>query len=111
MSVQVGQLRAFLAVAEQRHFTRAAKELGLAQPSVSAHVRRLESELSTELFHRMKGNVALTPAGETLLPYARRIVADVNAATEELRAVGGLVRGRIAVGATPSLSATLLPAV
>jgi len=111
MGMQIGQLRAFLAVAEQRHFTRAAKELGLAQPSVSAHVRRLESELETELFHRMKGNVALTPAGEALLPYARRIVADVNAASEELRAVGGLARGRLAVGATPSLSATLLPAV
>src|ERR671931_755032 len=111
MSMQVGQLRAFLAVAEQRHFTRAAKQLGLAQPSVSAHVRRLESDLATELFHRMKGNVTLTPAGEALLPYARRIVADVDAAAEELHAVGGLARGHLAVGATPSLSATLLPAV
>src|SRR5919204_5098043 len=111
MSVQVGQLRAFLAVAEQRHFTRAARQLGIAQPSVSAHVRRLETETGTPLFHRMKGNVSLTPAGEALLPYARRIVADVDAAAEELRAVGGLARGHLAVGATPSLSATLLPAV
>jgi DNA-binding transcriptional LysR family regulator len=59
----------------------------------------------------MKGNVTLTPAGEALLPYARRIVADVSAAEEELRAVGGLARGHLAIGATPSLSATLLPAV
>src|SRR2546428_358734 len=110
MRMQIGQLRAFLAVAEQRHFTRAAKELGLAQPSVSAHIQRLESELATELFHRMKGKVTLTPAGEALLPYARRIVADVGAATEELRAVGSLARGHLAIGATPSLSATLLPA-
>src|SRR2546430_1545231 len=100
MRMQIGQLRAFLAVAEQRHFTRAAKELGLAQPSVSAHIQRLESELATELFHRMKGKVTLTPAGEALLPYARRIVADVGAATEELRAVGSLARGHLAIGAT-----------
>ena len=111
MKVQIGQLRAFLAVADQKHFTRAARDLGIAQPSVSAHVRRLEAELGSELFHRMKGNVSLTPAGETLLPFARRIVADVKAASEELRAVGGMARGRLAIGATPSLTATLLPAV
>jgi DNA-binding transcriptional LysR family regulator len=111
MRVQIGQLRAFLAVAELKHFTRAARDLGMAQPSVSAHVRRLEADLGSELFHRMKGNVSLTPAGETLLPFARRILADVDAAAEELRAVGGLARGRLAIGATPSLAATLLPAV
>lgn len=109
--MQVGQLRAFLAVAEERHFTRAAHALGIAQPSVSAHVRRLERETGTPLFHRMKGNISLTPAGEALLPFARRIVADVDAATTELREVDGLARGRLAVGATPSLAATLLPAV
>ena len=111
MNMQIGQLRAYLAVAEQRHFTRAARELGIAQPSVSAHVRRLEAELGTELFDRMKGRITLTPAGETLLPFARRILADVDAAAEELRSIGGLARGRIAVGATPSLAATLVPAV
>jgi DNA-binding transcriptional LysR family regulator len=111
MNMQIGQLRAYLAVAEHRHFTRAARELGMAQPSVSAHVRRLEAELGTELFDRMKGKIALTPAGETLLPFARRIVADVDAAAAELRSLGGLARGRIAIGATPSLAATLVPAV
>lgn len=109
--MQIGQLRAFLAVAEQRHFTRAARALGMAQPSVSAHVRRLEAELGTDLFDRMTGHIALTPAGETLLPFARRIVADIAAAADELRSLGGLARGRIVIGATPSLVATLLPAV
>jgi DNA-binding transcriptional LysR family regulator len=109
--VQIGQLRAFLAVAERRHFTKAARALGMAQPSVSAHVRRLEAEIGQTLFHRLRGSVALTPAGEALLPFARRIVADVEAATAELHEVGGLARGRLAVGATPSLAATLLPAV
>lgn len=108
--MQIGQLRAFLAVAERRHFTKAARALGMAQPSVSAHVRRLEAEIGQTLFHRLKGNVALTPAGEALLPFARRIIADVEAATAELHEVGGLARGRLAVGATPSLAVTLLPA-
>jgi DNA-binding transcriptional LysR family regulator len=111
MNVQVGQLRCFLAVAEQRHFTRAAREIGIAQPSVSAQVRGLEGQLGTALFHRAKGKIALTAAGEALLPYARRILADVDAATAEVRDVESLARGRLAVGATPSLAVTLLPAV
>ena len=109
--MQIGHLRCFLAVAEHRHFTRAARELGIAQPSVSAQVRRLETELGSELFHRMKGNLTLTAAGEALLPHARRILADVDAASLELREAGGLVRGRLAIGATPSLAATLVPPV
>ena len=109
--MQIGQLRAFLAVAEQRHFTRAARELGMAQPSVSAHVRRLESELGNELFDRRKGDLRLTVAGEALLPFARRILADVDAASAELSQVGGLTRGRLSIGATPSLAATLVPPV
>jgi DNA-binding transcriptional LysR family regulator len=111
MDMQLGQLRCFLAVAEHRHFTRAARELGLAQPSVSAQVRGLEADLGSELFHRMKGNVTLTSAGEALLPFARRILADVDAATSEVSDVGGLARGRLAIGATPSLAATLVPPV
>jgi DNA-binding transcriptional LysR family regulator len=111
MNMQIGQLRCFLAVAEHRHFTRAARELGLAQPSVSAQVRSLEADLGGELFHRMKGNVTLTSAGEALLPFARRILADVDAASSEVSDVSGLARGRIAIGATPSLAATLAPPV
>ena len=103
------QLRYFVAVADQRHFTKAARGLRVAQPSVSRAIRVLEEELGTSLFHRMKGNVALTPAGETLLPWARRVLADVDGATEEVRELADLRRGRLAVGATPSLTITLLP--
>src|SRR5438105_4954493 len=77
MSVQVGKLRAFLAVAERRHFTRAARDLGIAQPSVSAHVRRLEADLGTELFHRTKGNVSLTPAVARSHPLVSRRTVNV----------------------------------
>ncbi|GGX89998.1 LysR family transcriptional regulator [Streptomyces fructofermentans] len=65
-------LRAFLAVAEDLHFTRAAARLYVAQQALSRDVRRLERELGAELFVRSTRQVALTPEGERLLPYARR---------------------------------------
>src|SRR3982074_393914 len=110
MGVELHQLRYFVAVADQRHFTKAARELSVAQPSVSKQIRRLEDELGAPLFHRMRGNVALTPAGETLLPLARRVLADVAGAESEVQGLTGMRRGGLSVGATPSLSTTLVPA-
>jgi DNA-binding transcriptional LysR family regulator len=107
--MELHQLRYFVAVAEVRHFTKAARDLRIAQPSVSRAIRVLEEELGTPLFHRMKGNVALTSAGEVLLPWARRVLADVDGAASEVRELADLRRGRLAVGATPSLTTTLLP--
>jgi DNA-binding transcriptional LysR family regulator len=109
MDVELHQLRYFVAVADRRHFTQAARDLAVAQPSVSKQIRRLEEELGTTLFHRMRGNVGLTPAGELLLPWARRVLADVEGASGEVRELAGLRRGRLSVGATPSLTTTLLP--
>src|SRR5438034_5089554 len=106
MGIELHQLRYFVAVAEERHFTKAARGLRVAQPSVSRAIRVLEEELGTSLFHRMKGRVALTPAGEILLPWARRALADVDGATGEVRELADLRRGRLAVGATPSLTIT-----
>ncbi len=108
--VQLHQLAYFVAVAEERHFTRAAARLHVAQPSVSAQIRKLETELGTALFHRGPGEVSVTQAGEVLLPLARQVLADVEEAIGRVREVGELRRGRLAVGATPSLSSTLLPA-
>lgn len=68
-------LRAFTAVAEELHFTRAAARLYLAQQALSRDIRRLERELGAELFVRTTRQVALTPDGERLLPYARRVLA------------------------------------
>src|ERR1700687_6199067 len=111
MGMELHQLRYFVAVADQRHFTKAARGLSVAQPSVSKQIRRLEDELGAPLFHRMRGNVALTEAGEALLPLARRVLADVAGAESEVQGLTGMRRGRLSVGATASLSATLVPAV
>ncbi len=107
--MELHQLRYFVAVAERRHFTKAAGQLAVAQPSVSKQIRLLEAELGTPLFHRMRGNIALTPAGEALLPWARRVLSDVEGAAGEVRELAGLHRGRLSIGATPSLTTTLLP--
>ncbi|MBC6457779.1 LysR family transcriptional regulator [Actinomadura sp. HBU206391] len=106
--MQLQQLAYFVAVAEVRHFTQAAEALGVAQPSLSKQIKALESELGASLFSRARGNIALTPAGEVLLPLAKRILADVDTARLEVRELTGLRRGRVRLGATPSLFAGLL---
>jgi DNA-binding transcriptional LysR family regulator len=97
------QLRYFLAVADTRHFTRAAELTHVAQPSLSKQIHSLETELGAPLFSRARGNITLTPAGEALVPVARRILADVDIARHEIGELVGLRRGRVRVGATPSL--------
>ncbi|WP_228980826.1 LysR family transcriptional regulator [Streptomyces sp. DH12] len=109
--MQFQQLVYFVAVAETRHFTRAAERVHVSQPSLSQQVRALEKELGAELFSRARGNIALTDAGEALLPLARRILADADTARHEVQELVRLRRGRVRLGATPSLCTGLLPGV
>ncbi|MFF3209594.1 LysR family transcriptional regulator [Streptomyces sp. NPDC002886] len=109
--MQFQQLVYFVAVAETRHFTRAAEREHVAQPSLSQQIKALERELGAELFSRARGNITLTDAGETLLPLARRILADADTARLEVQELAQLRRGRIRLGATPSLCTGLLPGV
>lgn len=111
MNVEIHQLRYFVAVAERGHFTRAAADLAVAQPSVSKQIRKLEQELGTPLLDRGHGHVALTQAGEVLLPWAKRVLNDLATAQLEVRDVEGLARGRLSIGATPSLTTVLLPSL
>ena len=106
--MQIQQLRYFVAVAEVRHFTRAASALGVAQPSLSKQVTALERDLGVSLFSRARGNITLTPPGEALLPLAQRILADVDTAQREVQDLTGLRRGRVRIGATPSLLSSLV---
>ncbi|MEO3793578.1 LysR substrate-binding domain-containing protein [Nonomuraea sp. B10E15] len=106
--MQLQQLAYFVAVAETRHFTQAAERMRVAQPSLSKQIKTLESDLGTRLFSRARGNVTLTAAGEALLPLARRILADADTARQEVAELAGLRRGRVRLGATPSLCAGLL---
>jgi DNA-binding transcriptional LysR family regulator len=106
--MQLQQLAYFVAVAETRHFTQAAERMRVAQPSLSKQIRALEADLGASLLSRARGNVTLTAAGEALLPLARRMLADADTARREVAELAGLRRGRVRLGATPSLCAGLL---
>src|SRR5271163_4802014 len=108
--MQLHQLAYAVAVAEEKSFTQAATRLHLAQPSLSRQVRLLEHELGVLLFNRGPGQgpVTLTPDGAALLPFMQRVLADVEATGAEARALSGMARGRLSVGATPSLMTSVL---
>ncbi|MCW2831931.1 MAG: LysR family transcriptional regulator [Aeromicrobium sp.] len=107
--MQIHQLTYFVTVAETRHFTRAAEITGVSQPTLSKQIRVLENSLGTPLFVRNRGAIELTSAGEALLPHAQRILIDVESAERTVHEVGSLRRGRVRLGATPSLCDGLLP--
>src|ERR1700730_10620113 len=96
--MEVHQLAYFESVSRHLHFTRAAEELHVAQPSVSQQIRKLESELGTPLFHRMKRQVALTEAGKTFLPHARAVLRRLDEARVEVQELSGVRKGTLAVG-------------
>jgi DNA-binding transcriptional LysR family regulator len=111
MKMNLEQLRGFVAVARLGNFTRAADELHLAQPSLSRQISSLEQDLGSELFHRARGGTTLTTAGESLLPLARRMLADAESVRRELAELAGLERGRVRLGATPTLCISLVAEV
>lgn len=96
--MELRQLEYFVAVAEERHFTRAAQRARVAQSGLSASIRSLEKELGAALFVRSTRRVELTDAGRALLVEARHALSTVDAAREAVAAVEGLLRGRLAVG-------------
>lgn len=105
------QLDAFLALAEQRNFTRAATQCHLSQPAFSALIRALEDDLGLRLFDRSTRHVDLTGEGQNFLESARRIRGEITAALAAVRDAATLQRGRVAVALLPSLAAGWLPGV
>jgi LysR family transcriptional regulator, transcription activator of glutamate synthase operon len=107
--MELRQLVYFDAVARHEHFTRAAEQLRVAQPAVSAQIRRLERELGTELFHRTTRSVRLTKAGEAFRARVRRMLEELDVARAELDQLSGSLRGRVVLGAVQSLEPLDLP--
>src|SRR3954465_13308403 len=100
--METRQLRYFVAVAETRHFGRAAEALRIAQSPLSQAIRQLESQLGAPLFERTTRRVDLTAAGEALLPEAVRILASLDAARDQVgRVAAGGPRGARRAAAGP----------
>ncbi|GAA4779066.1 LysR substrate-binding domain-containing protein [Citricoccus nitrophenolicus] len=108
MTMNLEQLRGFVEVARVGHFTRAAETLHLTQPSLSRQIAALEHDLGSELFHRARGHITLTAAGEALWPVARRMLADAEDIRRQMTELTDLRRGRIRLGATPTLCVSLV---
>lgn len=109
--MKLEQLRAFESVARLAHFTRAADELFLTQPSLSRQIQALEADLGATLFQRDRTGVVITTAGEALLPIARRMLADADSARHAMDELAGLRRGRVRLGATPTLCVSVVAEV
>lgn len=104
--LEVRELRYFRAVAHERSLSRAAAQLGMAQPPLSRAIGRLERRLGTRLFERDNRGVTLTPAGETLLEEAARVLDAVAAATHRTRRAA-LAEPTLVVTAKPGIAAVL----
>jgi DNA-binding transcriptional LysR family regulator len=109
--MELRHLRYFVAVAEQRHFGRAAERLHMAQPPLSQQIRQLEGELGVTLLTRTTRRVDLTPAGAAYLDHARAILAAVDEAGEVAARIAAGRTGRLMVGCVGSATYSLLPAL
>jgi DNA-binding transcriptional LysR family regulator len=107
--VELRQLEAFVTVAAELHFGRAAERLHLAPPTLSELIRRLERDLGTPLFTRTTRRVAMTSAGAELLARAKVILDEVAAADAAVRRVAAGEAGTIRLGITPPVAPVLVP--
>ncbi len=105
------QLRRFISVAEELHFTRAAARLGVPQPALSLQIRQLEEELGIALFRRTKRRVELTAAGQMFLIEARRALDQLDWAVRAARRAGQGEVGRLALGFVGPATYSVLPPI
>lgn len=98
----IDKLEFFIALAKEEHFGRAAEQLGITQPTLSAAIKQLEDQLGVMLVQRGSRFQGLTPEGEQVLAWARRIVGDARAMREEMRAARKGLSGRIRIAAIPT---------
>src|SRR5688572_29591186 len=103
------RLQVFHAVAKHLSFTKAAETLFMTQPAVTFQIKQLEEHLSTRLFDRAQGRIALTPAGQIALEYAERILALSAELDTRLREMSGQAAGPLLIGASMTIGEYVLP--
>lgn len=107
--MDLSQLEIFLAIAQEKSFSRAAEKMLRTQPAISIAIKRLEEELGETLFDRSSKSGTLTEAGQTLYSYAQRMINLRDEATRAIGELKGMYRGRLSIGANESTSLYLLP--
>jgi DNA-binding transcriptional LysR family regulator len=107
--MDLGQLEAFVQLAEHRSFSRAAEALGLTQPSVTARIQALERDLGESLFDRNGRGVTLTEVGASFLPHVQRVLQALRDGRDAVRSVEKLELGTLRLGAAPTVSTYVLP--
>lgn len=107
--MEIHQLRYFCAVAHHGTFTRAALAEGIAQPSLSQQIQKLESELGARLFDRLPKRAKLTSFGSAFLPKAKQILRELGEAKTEILEMTGKEKGELTVGAIPTIAPYLFP--
>ena len=111
MSITLRRIRSFIVVAELGGFRRAADELSISQPALSAHIAELEAELGIVLFRRTTRQVRLTEMGEEFLARVKRPLGDLESLILEVKERAAVQRGRVIVAAVPSIAANVLPQI
>jgi DNA-binding transcriptional LysR family regulator len=111
MNISSRQLKAFLLIARLNNFTRAAEQLHITQAGLSIMMRELEAQMDCRLFDRTTRIVSLTDAGSQFLPVATHALAELEAAVEQINAVGEKARHTLRVAATPLVASHLIPIV
>lgn len=107
--MEIHQLRYFCAVAQHGTFTHAAWAEGVAQPSLSQQIQKLEAELGTRLFDRLPKRANLTSFGRAFLPKAKQILRELGEAKTEILEMAGKEKGDLTVGVIPTITPYLFP--
>lgn len=107
--MEVRDLQVFISVAKHLNYTRAGQEVNLSQPSVSVRIKQLESELGVKLFEQIGKKVALTEAGQLLVPYANRVITGIEDAEHAIKDLQGLQRGSLRIGASTTPGMYIIP--
>jgi len=109
INIEAADLQCVLAIAELGSFRAAAASLGCSQPAITARIQRVEAALGLKLFHRTTRRVMITEAGQRLKFRAERTVSDLLSIVQDFHDEAQLKRGRVVVGATTTVAASILP--
>jgi DNA-binding transcriptional LysR family regulator len=107
--MNITQLRAFVTVVESGSFSEAARQMGLSQPAVTMQIQGLETDLGVTLMERRYRKVELTESGRTLLPHARKVLADIERARDEIERLSDTVSGHLVIASSTTPGQYVLP--